>query len=337
MTTADDQRIGRLDAALTARAVLLDADVRHQGAVRLFSGFYEGAPDLVADCYGGTLVLHNYAARPADGEAAIAAAMRFYAERLPWLHAVVVKPRNAPTNPERHGALVRGEKPDTRVHEGGVWYALDLLAYRDAGLYLDTRNLRDWLREHTLARSVLNTFAYTGSLGVAAVAGGAACVVQTDLKREYLNAAKTSHTLNGFPIEKGNFRVGDFWAQVGHMKRAGERYDCVIVDPPFFAAADRGTVDLVAQSHRVINKVRPLINDGGALVTINNALFVPGADYLRTLESLCADGYLSIEQLIPVPPDCTGYPGTRVRAPLVDPAPFNHATKIAVLRVRRKT
>jgi 23S rRNA (cytosine1962-C5)-methyltransferase len=108
------------------------------------------------------------------------------------------------------------------------------------------------------------------------------------------------------------------------------------VDPPFFATTGKGTVDLVAQSHRVINKVRPLINDGGTLVAINNALFVSGADYLRTLETLCADGYLAIEELIPVPPDCTGYPETRVRAPLVDPAPFNHSTKIAVLRVRRK-
>jgi 23S rRNA (cytosine1962-C5)-methyltransferase len=37
-----------------------------------------------------------------------------------------------------------------------------------------------------------------------------------------------------------------------------------------------------------------------------------------------------------VPPDCTGYPATRVSAPPVDPAPFNHPTKIAILRVRRK-
>ena len=118
--------------------------------------------------------------------------------------------------------------------------------------------------------------------------------------------------------------------------RSEERFDCVFVDPPFFAATGKGTVDLIAQSHRVINKVRPLINDGGLLVAINNALFVSGAEYLHTLETLCADGYLGIEELIPVPIDCTGYPETRVRPPLVDPAPFNHSTKIAILRIRRK-
>jgi 23S rRNA (cytosine1962-C5)-methyltransferase len=334
MTITHERVYPLLDAAIAAREELLDA--RHQGAVRLFSGFFEGAPDLVADCYGTTLVLHNYADPPAAGEATIEAATRFLTERLPWVQAVVVKPRNAPTIPERHGTLRLGAKPDNRVREYGVWYALDLLMQIDATLYLDTRNLRAWATQHLAEKTALNTFAYTGSLGVAAMAGGARRVVQTDLKREYLNVAKTSYTLNGFPIVKADFRAGDFWTQISHMKRAGERFDCVFVDPPFFAASTKGTVDLVAQSHRVINKVRPLINDGGWLVAINNALFVSGAEYMRTLEALCADGYLAIEELIPVPPDCTGYPETRVRAPLVDPAPFNHSTKIAVLRVRRK-
>ena len=86
----------------------------------------------------------------------------------------------------------------------------------------------------------------------------------------------------------------------------------------------------------LINKVRPLINDGGYLVAVNNALFLSGNDYIEALESLCADGYLQIEELIPVPEDFTGYAQTRLRSLPVDPAPFNHATKIAVLKVRRK-
>ena len=82
--------------------------------------------------------------------------------------------------------------------------------------------------------------------------------------------------------------------------------------------------------------VRPLINDGGYLVAVNNALFLSGNDYIEALESLCADGYLQIEELIPVPEDFTGYAQTRLRCLPVDPAPFNHATKNAVLKVRRK-
>jgi 23S rRNA (cytosine1962-C5)-methyltransferase len=335
MAGDENRLLTLLDVALKARAGTLDAP--HQAAVRLFSGFFEGAPELTVDCYGGTIVLHNYADPPSEAHALIEAASHFLTEQLPWVHAVVVKTRNAATLLERCGVVRFGTKPDTRVREHGVWYALDLLMHRDASLYLDTRNLRAWAMQHLAEKSVLNTFAYTGSLGVAAMAGGACRVVHLDLKREYLNLAKVSYSLNGFPIARADFLAGDFWPQISRMKRAGERFDCVFVDPPFFAATGKGTVDLVGQSHRVINKVRPLINDGGVLVAINNAVFVSGAEYLRTLETLCADGYLAIEELIAVPPDCTGYPETRVRPPFVDPAPFNHSTKIAVLRVRRKS
>ena len=99
MITAGSPLLPLLDAALTARAGLLDA--RHQGALRLFSGFFEGEPTLVVDCYGTTLVLHNYADPPEAGEATIAAAMHALQERLPWIQAVVVKTRNAPTHGER--------------------------------------------------------------------------------------------------------------------------------------------------------------------------------------------------------------------------------------------
>ncbi len=184
---------------------------------------------------------------------------------------------------------------------------------------------------------MLNAFAYTGSLGIAATAGGAGQVIQLDRNRQFLNVAKTSCTLNGFPIHKGDFLSADFFQQAGRFKRSGERFDCIFLDPPFFSSSPNGVVDQVHESARLINKVRPLVEDGGTLVAINNALYVSGAEYIRTLEALCADGYLEITELIPVPNDIAGYPETITGSPITDPAPFNHSTKIAVLKVKRKT
>ena len=110
----------------------------------------------------------------------------------------------------------------------------------------------------------------------------------------------------------------------------------MVVDPPRLSRTRHGTVDLVEGGQRLLNKVRPLINDGGRLVAINNALFVSGASYMQMLETLCADGYLSVETLIPVPQDFIGYAEPNNAALPADPAPFNHPTKTAVLRVRRK-
>jgi len=43
-----------------------------------------------------------------------------------------------------------------------------------------------------------------------------------------------------------------------------------------------------------------------------------------------------LDSILPVPLDVTGYPETIVDQPPADPAPFNHPTKIAVLKVFRK-
>jgi 23S rRNA (cytosine1962-C5)-methyltransferase len=334
-----DSIVPLLSSSLAARTDLFDASgERHETAFRLFNGFYEGCPDLVVDLYARTLMLHNYADPPECAQSVIAEAQVYLREQLPWVNAAILKTRNATGAAARNGVILYGGKVDQRVRDPGsdVWYAVELLLNRDASFYLDTRNVRLWALKHLAGKTVLNTFAYTGSLGVAAQAGGASRVVHLDRNRAFLNVAKTSYTLNGFPIRKQDFLAGDFFAQVSRFRRAGELFDCVFLDPPLFSATSRGTVDLINESQRVINKVRPLVADGGHLVAINNALFFSGADYIKTLEGLCVDGYLSIEELIPVPPDFTGYPQTRVRTPPVDPAPFNHATKVAVLRVRRK-
>jgi 23S rRNA (cytosine1962-C5)-methyltransferase len=323
-----------LAGALAARVSLFDA--RHEMAFRLFNGFTEGWPVLSVDLYAKTLVLHNYAETPEEGQTAVTAATQFYLTHLPWISAVLLKSHHANDPKMRNGILLAGDSLARKVREHGVWYALDLQLNRDASLYLDTRNLRAWILRNLGGQRVLNTFAYTGSLGVAAQAAGASRVVHLDLNRTFLNQAKTSYTLNGFPIHKADFQSGDFWPQVTRMIRAGELFDCVLLDPPFFAATSKGVVDMEKNYARLINKVRPLIADGGRLVAVNNALFVSGAEYLRSLESLCADGYLAIEELIPVAEDFTGYDATRVAAGVTDPAPFNHSTKIAVLRVRRK-
>jgi 23S rRNA (cytosine1962-C5)-methyltransferase len=324
--------ISFLEKALEARASLFDT--RHESASRLFNGFTEGEPDLVVDLYASTLVVHNYVDDPAQGRGIAEDAAQFLRDRLSWLRAGVVKTRNAKSQEERRGQLLFGEKPDTKIKEHNVWYSVDLTLNRDASFYLDTRNLRKWLIENMRDKAVLNTFAYTGSLGVAALAGGATLVIQHDLNRQFLNVAKTSYTLNGFPIRKEDFVAADFFTLTAKLKRMNETFDCVIIDPPFFSTTSKGKVDQVHESARLINKVRPLINDGGTLVTINNALYVSGKEYMQTLENLCKDGYLSIRELIPVPQDFTGY--HQVNQPITDPSPFNHSTKIAILDVKRK-
>jgi len=312
-------------------------DERHHAAFRLFNGHLEGNSNLVVDLYGKTIVLQNCAEPPGDGDQIIQSAQKLLLERLPWVDSVLLKERNGVTSEAKRGRLIYGERPARKVQEHGIWYALDLLMNQDASFYLDTRLMRLWAIENLAGKRVLNTFAYTGSLGVAAMASGADRVIQTDLNKRFLNVAKESYALNGFPIDKSHFQATNFFPQVKRLKRAGEHFDCVILDPPFFSTTERGTVDLAKDTIRLINKLRPLVRDGGQIVAINNALYLSGAAYMQSLEALCKSGFVEIEGLIPVSEDIIGYPQTIQSLPITDPAPFNHATKIALLRIMHRS
>jgi len=326
----------RLTKCLLARINTGLFDEKHHGAIRLYNGFYEGEAHLVVDLYARTLLIHNYLPPNIDAAQLMSRVQTYYLEKIPWLNTVIVKNRRSQSPRERAGKITFGSVASDRVQEAGIWYALHLLMHQEASFFLDTRDLRAWLKDSLAVDTLLNTFAYTGSLGVAARAGAVNRVTYLDLQRKYLNIAKTSYTLNGLEIDKSVFIVGDFWRQVSRFIRKGREFGCVILDPPFFSKTKSGTVDLLRSSHKLINKVRPIVTNGGFLVVINNALFLSGKKFLELIDSLSVKDYLTIERIIPVPLDITGYPETIVNYPPVDPTPFNHPTKIAVLRIRHK-
>lgn len=310
--------------------------VKETNAYRLFNGFYEGIPGLVLDRYGSALVLFNHTEKDSlkGGMDNIA---DWALDHLEGVDSVLLKQRkDAENGEEENGIVLAGQSLPESIFEYGVRYALDLQINQDASFYLDTRGLRRWLLSNTAGRRVLNTFAYTGSLGVAAGAGGAARVVQTDLSLKYLRLAEASWRLNGFDMDRCEIVSGDFFRVSARLRHARRLFDCVILDPPFFSETDAGRVDLQTGTTRLINKVRPLVAHEGVLIVINNALFLSGADFKAELDQLCESDYLTFEGTLPVPEDVTGYPETVVDAPPVYPAPFNHPTKIALLRVFRK-
>ena len=314
--------------ALEKRQALLNADTLHRSALRFFNGFTEGCSDLAIDIMGRTAVVHDYGKTALEERVVV----DFLVNNLGFLQAVLLKKRDSADEKERNGKLVYGEKTDTFIEEHQVRYAVDLTMNHDNGFYADTRNLRKYLLENMQGKSVLNTFAYTGSLGVAALAGKAAKVLQTDLSNKFLQTAYRSASLNGLTFTRKNFRFGDFFPVVAALRKEHAKFDCVIVDPPFFSRTGKGVIDQANNPLGVINKVRPLVAENGVLIAVNNSLYLSGKDYIQHLETICDNEYLALEQSIAIPEDFCCKNSASMPYP-ADPAPFNHPTKIAVLRV----
>ena len=302
---------------------------------RLFNGFYEGYPGLVLDRFKSTVVISNHL-QPGAINPILSPLQDWLLNHIKGLDGILLKQRQHFNDRMRQGVMIHGKALPDRISEFGVIYALDLQLNQDASFYLDTRNLRRWLLENMAGLKVFNTFAYTGSLGVAAGAGGASHVVQTDLNQGFLKLSQRSWELNHLLPKKMSILTGDFFRVAGRIRHEDHLFDCVILDPPFFSITDKGRVDLQGETPRLINKVRPLVAHQGYLIVINNALFYPGKSFMGELDALCQSDYLSFVKKIDIPEDVTGYPETITESPPCDPSPFNHPTKIAILKVLRK-
>lgn len=326
-----NQAVPKILNAVQQRELLFD----NTNAFRLFNGFYEGLPGLVIDRYYGTLVIFNHEETSYLDET-IKTITDWISLNLPGIDSILIKQRRSSNQEMVNGILISGNTISEKITEYDVTYAVNLQINQDASFYLDTRNLRRWLLDHSSGLRVLNTFAYTGSLGVAAGMGGAVEVVQTDINPGFLELARQSWSLNDLDPENCEIIPGDFFRVTGRMRHSERLFGCVILDPPYFSTTEAGKVDLQGEIVPLINKVRPLVAHEGWLVVINNALFVPGIEFINELKALCESPYLTLKEIIPVPPDVTGYPDTIVDPPPADPSPFNHPTKIAILKAFRK-
>ena len=319
---------------LEKRAGLLDS--QHEGALRLFNGYYEGYKGLVVDLFARATVISDHNKVDAGVKKPyLEYIVRCLQEKYPWLESILLKRRASTIIEDVKGTLLFGSKLPGWIEENGIRYAIDLRLNQDESFFLDTRILRHWLKDQSQGKSVLNFFAYTGTLGIAALAGQANRVLQTDVNASFLELARKSGKL-GHYIGEMKVLPLDFFKVVSRIKTSGELFDIVILDPPFFSTTKAGRVDLLADWISLINKARPLVADGGKLVAINNALFATGAEIQTQIESLYRGGYMEMDSIIPVPKDCTGFTETILEAAPADPAPFNHSTKISILTVHRK-
>jgi 23S rRNA (cytosine1962-C5)-methyltransferase len=87
---------------------------------------------------------------------------------------------------------------------------------------------------------VLNCFAYTCGFGVAAVAGGAARVLNLDLSKTVLARGQENYRANGFEPDLHDFVFGDVFDWLQRLARRSDRFDLVILDPPGFSTTKGG-------------------------------------------------------------------------------------------------
>jgi 23S rRNA (cytosine1962-C5)-methyltransferase len=297
----------RLSPALALRRTLGLAD--GESAYRLVNGEGDGLSGLTVDVYGPYAVVTGLS-RGLLGHARLLAqaALQVLPEAGLPLRGAVLKARlkGSGNTPERAKDDVVGEAPPEKlvVRESGVPYEVHLRGGINVGLFTDMREHRAGLARFVRGQRVLNTFAYTGALSVAAARAGAAQITSVDLAAGPLAWARANFALSGLDAAAHRWEVSDVFRFL--EAEAGKRatYDVVILDPPTVSGAraalwaqKRDYPDLIAAACAVLPAA------GGHLWISSNTHKGPGVlDHVRAGMALAKRGAQVLE-LGGLPPD----------------------------------
>jgi 23S rRNA (guanine2445-N2)-methyltransferase / 23S rRNA (guanine2069-N7)-methyltransferase len=154
------------------------------------------------------------------------------------------------------------------VEEDHLAFLVDLHTYLDTGLFLDHRRVRAWMRTAARGKHVLNLFAYTGSVSVAAAAGGAHSTTTVDMSHTYLAWAEENLRQNRLWERNHQLVQADCLGWLEQVRSPA--YDIAFVNPPTFSNSKRmqGMFDVVADHGALIQAtMRCVVPSGVALFT----------------------------------------------------------------------
>ena len=288
-----------LSVALDHRQRLL-GELHEQGTdcYRLFHGSQEGASGLTIDRYGPQLLVQSFHTG-LDRESLLE--LHAQVNRHLGLETLLVYNDRSQGNSriDRQDAVYKADDAaleDQVGHEWGLNYRVrGRHAGQDPLLFLDLRNTRCWVKEHSAGKSVLNLFAYTCGVGLSAAAGGASEVCNLDFAEGNLAVGRENGALNP-QLPTMQFIQSDYFPAIRqlaglpvsarrsqklpeYIKLQPRQYDLVLLDPPAWAKSAFGTVDLLRDYQSLFKPALLSTADDGVLICCNNLAKVSMEDW----------------------------------------------------------
>lgn len=255
-------------------------------AYRVVHGEGDGLPSLVVDRYGPYVVaqllsagLEQVRADVLDG---IGAALTPEGILL----------RND-TTVRRHEGLPlevvpgHGTVPDTvAVEEAGVRYLAAPHTGQKTGAFLDQRENRVLVGEHTGAGRALDLFTYHGSFALH-LARRAGEVVAVDSSADALARGRENAALN--ELTNISWREANAFDLLRELERREELFDTIVLDPPAFAKAKQSVPRALAGYKEINLRAMRLVAPGGVLFTCSCSYHVGRAVFLDMLGDAARD------------------------------------------------
>ena len=170
------------------------------------------------------------------------------------------------------------EQLQTTVTELGCEYHIDCQR-QNPGLFLDMRQVRQWLMDNSKDKRILNLFSFSCALSVAALKGNAYEVINVDMAKGILKQGERNHQLN--QLSNARFWPHNIFNSFGKFKKHGP-FDLIIIDPPAF---QRGSINLVQDYKKLLSRIALWSHENTELVLTLNDPNLPTSWFMAQIEA----------------------------------------------------
>lgn len=146
--------------------------------------------------------------------------------------------------------------PSWVIQTAGIRFKISPTDFGHLGIFPEQHFFWNWIREVVASRKkppeVLNLFAYSGGVTLAAAQGGAN-VCHLDASKGMVAWARENAALNELQGSPIRWIVDDVTKFLIREKKRGRRYDAIVLDPPSFGRGAQGEV------FKIEEEINPLL------------------------------------------------------------------------------
>lgn len=147
--------------------------------------------------------------------------------------------------------------------ENDVKFFVDIQDGQKTGFFIDQRDNRNFVKQLSKNKTVLNLFSYTGGFSVYAGLGGAHNVTSVDISDGALALAHRNWSLNELSPAIHETKSADVFEYLHHETKL---FDIVICDPPSLAKAEKNKEQAVQKYIETFAASAKLVSNDGYLV-----------------------------------------------------------------------
>lgn len=170
------------------------------------------------------------------------------------------------------------------VVENGLKFKIDF-KNRNIGLFFDMKNTREYLKNISKDKAILNLFSYTCAFSVVSIFGGASKVINIDMGKNSLSIGRENHQLNNLDTKNVKFLAHNILKSFGKIKSLSP-FDIIIIDPPSF---QKGSFVATKDYEKIIKRVGDFTKKGSLVFACLNDPFLKTSYLINLFEEFAPD------------------------------------------------